>query len=982
MIKTLARTYHRTPTLAKLLFGAVFLLSLFVTTSKSLYAANNLPFENQLTTIFSSWLDTGNYINTHFKFGGNNFVGIIFWQTGETLSVPEVITIDSGAQSIQCTEKLRGIYYNNQRGRRIRPLDTGNLSFLSGQGSGYEIMTITNGFFTQCTWVSWWYVPLLNEVYGQIDHSIWTQTGFRMIAWIQYDFTGNTFSGLTFGHTLSLTTWWEYSWFIFDTNGGIAELNINIPRCQDFTSLPSDQPIIIPQGSGMTFTCYGNNVTGYILGILYSWDTVPFYTGMVLTTGISYARSTWSTLATGDYIATCTVLWPNGIWPQCGTQIPFHVWISWTVIVPPTVGIWYISVWLTGINGSTLYYKWDVTVAATVYDVDWLSGNTCEYTIDWTTRNVAGYHTTYCDVNVSSWPNLSLQFRIKNIHNEMGTWGIQTYLYDATSPVTIDNSNSNWTTGSQTITLTPIDTWVWARNTYYCVYNSWATACTPTTTWTSVVVSCLSGDVCQQYIRYYSDDKLWNIETIRISALIRIDSQIPTAPSLLTLSGTNVCPSIPLTVTRSGSIDSWSQLAYYRYEIYSNSGMVTGMVLSGTATNTSTWVTINTSLLPLGTQYMRVQAVDTVGMIATSNTINFTLGTQYCPVWNTGVVIVTPTIRLRNVDLDTVYRSDPILILGLTWSTPIRISRWMLFINNSTGLWTTGIITANDTIYIEMVSSDVHDTTVSSNIYILGLTWTFSITTKKIDCVLSAAEKIVIQNLYANLKAEYNNDLSKLADFLNTFQSMVQDESALTNSCNLDYLLALIEDDLGFEWGIDTRNHITPNCKEYSIEYDVTERAYYAPEMMNRYYFINRESIIRHLDYYNPGDCHVNTYATNSRTPDTSDPMTHIAPNGKIYHFIGQYGGFSASEFPRPKYFDSLGSIVRYIDSRNPPKDIWKHIIDISFTPIVYAAPNGKEYRIYKTDRWYMSYKLMNVRYYPTLSALKNYIDTNNPSAR
>lgn len=121
--------------------------------------------------------------------------------------------------------------------------------------------------------------------------------------------------------------------------------------------------------------------------------------------------------------------------------------------------------------------------------------------------------------------------------------------------------------------------------------------------------------------------------------------------------------------------------------------------------------------------------------------------------------------------------------------------------------------------------------------------------------------------------------------------------------------------------------------------------------MMNRYYFINRESLIRHLDYYNPGDCHINTYGTNFRTADTSDSMRHIAPNGKIYTLIGQYGGYSANEFTTPKYFDSLSSIKMFIDLRNPPKDIWKHTIDDTFIPIVYTAPNGKEYKTYKTDR-------------------------------
>jgi hypothetical protein len=110
--------------------------------------------------------------------------------------------------------------------------------------------------------------------------------------------------------------------------------------------------------------------------------------------------------------------------------------------------------------------------------------------------------------------------------------------------------------------------------------------------------------------------------------------------------------------------------------------------------------------------------------------------------------------------------------------------------------------------------------------------------------------------------------------------------------------------------------------------------------------------------------------------------MLHIAPNGKIYHLIGQYGWYSAKEFTTAKYFDSLQNIKTYIDLRNPAKEIWKHTIDTTFIPLIYAAPNGKEYKIYKTDRWYMSYKLMKVRYFTSLSEIKSYIDKNNPSKR
>lgn len=55
------------------------------------------------------------------------------------------------------------------------------------------------------------------------------------------------------------------------------------------------------------------------------------------------------------------------------------------------------------------------------------------------------------------------------------------------------------------------------------------------------------------------------------------------------------------------------------------------------------------------------------------------------------------------------------------------------------------------------------------------------------------------------------------------------------------------------------------------------------------------------------------------------------------------------------------------------------HDIDTSFTAQNYTAPNGKVYKIYKTDKWYMSYKLMRVRYFNTLDSIKSFINQNNP---
>ena len=44
--------------------------------------------------------------------------------------------------------------------------------------------------------------------------------------------------------------------------------------------------------------------------------------------------------------------------------------------------------------------------------------------------------------------------------------------------------------------------------------------------------------------------------------------------------------------------------------------MVTGLLLSGTVLAPTTTTMISAGALPIGTQYMRIQAVDNVGMIS------------------------------------------------------------------------------------------------------------------------------------------------------------------------------------------------------------------------------------------------------------------------------------------------------------------------------------------------------------------------------
>jgi len=874
----------------------LLLIWFFVT----LIRADSIPFQSSLPSIFSSWswwFNPGYYSNTHFKYGGNNFVGIIFRQDSLSLTTPQTITIQWWSQELSCTKQLRWIYYNNQRWWRIWPLNESNLHILTWAAVWYDTMTITWWFYTNCIALSGAHTPATNAIYGQIDHTFGGET-FRMIAWVSYDFGTNSILWATwFAATLSIATWGIHTGHIFDTHGWIAELTMNMPRCGYYTVSPSS----ITAWSDTTFICNANSVSGYIFRIHTPFpNSILIYETTTTQTG-TRTIVTGEYLSPGDYVTSCTILGAG--WTPWAACPEINLQVTWALPPPSTS-------WTCNPN-----FQWEISFAPH------LSG-------DIVINPQAGtYYTNKTGVIIQR---------------------------SATEPNTVVLSGD--------MLFAP---WTWnytGNNIFNYAYGPFTL--TQTNNWNYIMANFGTG---------------WCTYTDALKR-IYVDTVAPTAPSITYPSWpAYLCPSLPLQISWIPSTDDWG-ISHYAYTIYNNSGMITWLVASGTFVSTTTSWAISLSSLPLWTYYINISAVDYVGNRSTSQSLWFSTSQSYCAA-GTGIMIVTPNISITNANLDTLYRSQPIYVLWLTWPSLLSISHGNLLINNGTGIGKTGMVTSHDTLYIELISSSTYASTVSSTISVLWYTWTFSITTKSSACSLSAAEKIVIQNMYQQLKAQYNNDINKLTQFLTTFASMVRDEVQLSKDCNLEYLLWLIEQDIWSSWWIDTRNHITPNCKEYTIAYDTSHRAYYSPNTMKRFYFVNRESLIRHLDSHNPWDCHINTYGVNTRVP-YEDPMKHTAPNGKVYHLLWQYWWFSAEEFISPKYFDSLESIKHYINIKNPAAVIWNHTLDISFLPITYAAPNGKEYRILKTNRWYMSYKLMKVQYFTSLGELKTHIDKNNPSQR
>lgn len=895
MLWTFKRHYNKLKFGHKAILAGVFIVGSMVSLFSSLFAYT-LPFQNDLPNMFSSMnFDTGNFSDVHFNQWGNNFAGIIFWLGQENLTTPEIVNISWDTQYISCSGRLQGIYYNNMRGRRLRPLDPTSQAILSGQWSGYETMTMTGGFYTNCTWHIWVYIPASNDIYGYIEH---TRSGvtMRMVAGVRYDFPNNTMiSGTSLSGTL-ITTWGSFSGWMWDNYGGIAQISSGqapleaAGMCSWFVASTGT----ILSGNDLTFTCSGGSITwhtltGFILHI-FSWFTTV-YTSAVYTSVNSVSWTTGAALPAGSYNAMCVILQNQWVGPQCPPNTPF------TVTTPtPIVG-----------SGCSANFQWDIT-PANIYHF----GGVMYYT------NTSG---TVIQISATD----PIVYSV--------TWNF------ISPPIT---GTYTWSAFSNPINKSIYLTQMNARNYISSTYTTGSC----TYTWAT-----------KQIYR---------------------DTIPPTTPLLSTpASGTVLCSTWSTQFSWSASTDTGG-LSGYRYIIEQVSGTTySGLVASGT-----TGLTLLTQNMVLGNYTRNIQAIDMVGNVVWSAPGHFSISPTACSQWTygTGIQIIGSLSSIINADLDTVYSSEIFYIRWLTGSTLISVAPGTLIVNG-TGIWTTGMITSTTPLRIELVSSDQYDDTVTSHISVAWITWTFNVTTKANACNLTRTQKLTISRVYGLIKDQYDGNSTLLNDFMATFQSILGDEVDVSEDCSLEYLLELINNDYD-NADVDTSNHIAPNCKEYQISYNNSEEAYYSPMMKNRYYFINRETLIRHIDFYNAGDCHINTYGNVSWSDNRNTESIHVAPNGKIYHIQSAGDGFTSSDFVGNKYFDALSTITSYIDSKNPATNVWIHTVDRTFAPITYLAPNSKEYRIYKTSKWFMSYKLMKVIYFNTLAELESYINRNNPVKR
>ena len=154
----------------------------------------------------------------HFAAPGNNFVGGIFRLTTKSLTGDMHITLWS-QPSKNCNKQVRGIYFNSQRGKRVRPLDPYTLELLKQTDPLYAELQIQGGLYTSCAEDDY-------SIFGQITYNRSWWTTSTIIAGTNLDYLNNTYgqnnTTYTFANSFQYFDNKTPIGYIWDSYGGIG----------------------------------------------------------------------------------------------------------------------------------------------------------------------------------------------------------------------------------------------------------------------------------------------------------------------------------------------------------------------------------------------------------------------------------------------------------------------------------------------------------------------------------------------------------------------------------------------------------------------------------------------------------------------------------------------------------------------------------------------------------------------------------------
>ncbi len=212
----------------------------------------------------------------HFAAPGNNFVGGILRLTTKSLTGDMHITLWS-QPSKNCNKQVRGIYFNSQRGKRVRPLDQYTLELLKQTDPLYAQLQIQGWLYTSCAEDDY-------SIFWQIEYDRSSGTTWTIIAGTNLDFAKNKYgvnTTYTFANSLQYFDNKTPIWYIWDSYGGIGFIGGEMTWSADLITYLNNgwtindafqkagTNIVSSTGSwAYTWTTTGNNATNLIRNLM------------------------------------------------------------------------------------------------------------------------------------------------------------------------------------------------------------------------------------------------------------------------------------------------------------------------------------------------------------------------------------------------------------------------------------------------------------------------------------------------------------------------------------------------------------------------------------------------------------------------------------------------------------------------------------------------------------------------------------------
>jgi len=418
------------------------------------------------------------------------------------------------------------------------------------------------------------------------------------------------------------------------------------------------------------------------------------------------------------------------------------------------------------------------------------------------------------------------------------------------------------------------------------------------------------------------------LKTLNTTFTSLLSGIVITGTVQITLDLTN--PTLNITSPTSGSTHSWSVqftrnaqdangIQNTTIQIYQGSSLI----YSSTTQNN----TINISTLANGIYTAHITTYDNAGN-STTQIITFTINNSNAP----GNRSIVPFSVVTGAELDTIYMSNPIIIAWLaTGQTVTGTINTGWLVKNSVNVGTGSTFQNGDVVRVWIRSATTYNTTRTVNLSINNTIVPFSVTTRTSWSWSSPTVNYCLnENTYALIFLSIRQTYQDEAKFRQVLQLMLtMINSLITSGAN--------------QWGWQSL---------YALQCFA--------DIVQNY--------------------------LNSNQPNNPTEQIYTAPNGKKYRIVQTTTppGYTSPDFQYSKVFVNYQSITKHIDANNPWTGVGSttssdHIVDVNFTPVTLTAPNGKQYTMKKTNKWFTSDQFVVRRYFETIAKAQAHINRHNP---